>query len=414
MASGPRKAGITDNDILEPSVELFPFCGDNREDDLTSPGDWPFDRQCIIRFPEDLAVRMDECLQQASNDSTPLDLHIKPFPSSRAKEERLVGRHWEVRIFGQSMQGTLVDLPCHVESHVLPQGESNCVAYKSADIAQMLIVHRENDLPDASKLLDHRTFQWASGLTPPTQRIRRRKFRGVPREDSEFASKRISEAVGAIRERMENVPYVYEEVAEVDESVMHEILATQAGNVWKGPAARSSGTTTITLGDETFASRRSLGTRDLLHRGNSSRGPSAFSEEGAASKDSHSLVSVGPSSGAAVAPRRVSDQAGSFVSTGSVGSGGNRPAAAGSEDGVASKGSASLVSGVASSVALPNAQRPLDRASSIVSAGSAGSGGKRPAASDASDSTGVGGGTSVIEGANDSVKRPPRKRLSVS
>lgn len=237
MASAPRAAN--DGEVLEPSLELFPFCGSGKgsnDEDFTAPGDWPFDRQCILRLPEDLAHRMTECLQQGSQsrDPPPLDLHLKPETDSRPG--RPAGRHWEVRAFGEALNGTLVDLPCHVESHLFPQQESGCIAYKAADIGQMLIVHREKEPPNADRDLDRRTFQWSSGLTPPMKRIRKRKFHGLPLADSEFALNNIPEAVAAIRERLANAPYVYEEFTEVDESVRQEILEKQPDNVWRAPS----------------------------------------------------------------------------------------------------------------------------------------------------------------------------------
>merc|ERR1711948_207472 len=107
-------------------------------------------------------------------------------------------------------------------------------------------------------------------------------------------------------------------------------------------------------------------------------GLSGLSEEGTGSRDSQSLVKSGG---------------------GGIGS--NRAAGVGSEDGVVSKASASLVSGLGSSLALPASRRPLVRANSAVSAGS-----EKRAASDVSDSTAAGGTT---DGA-----KPPRKRLSVN
>ena len=156
--------------------------------------------------------------------------------------------------------GTVVNLPCRVESHLLPSASEEpkkrrhlqnkhqqkvvgnatlfeaqnmffvfrrvlCFSmfqalYKSADVAQMLIVHREDEVPNAdrpdlevvgrffqiffhvkfqsqgSKLdtyllifsacwylsgryLDKKTFTWKSGITPPTQLVVDRRFRGV-------------------------------------------------------------------------------------------------------------------------------------------------------------------------------------------------------------------------------------------
>lgn len=235
-------------DVLEPVQELFPFCGSGNTDDLTNPGEWPFDRQCILRLPEDLGGRLGECLrghEEGRADAPEPELALRPLASRQ--QARPAGRHWEVRAFGEALGGTLVDLPCHVESHLLarPQGPAaeqgaGGTAYKAADISQMLIVHRGPEPPGAAECLDRRTYEWASGLTPPTRRIRRRKFRGRPPPQSEFAPERIAEAVTAIRERMNNEPYIYEELSEVDESFYFEVLKTQPENVWRPPPQRAS------------------------------------------------------------------------------------------------------------------------------------------------------------------------------
>jgi len=215
-------------------------------------------------MPEDLGARLDERLREeeaavapraGSRGGAQLDLHFKPLPG---RPGRPAGRVWDVKAFGESLTGTLVDLPCHVETHVVPKpaglpGEDGTspaayksadgaspVAFKSADIFQMLIVHRGPEPPDAAKCLDRRTFQWCSGLTPPTERIRQRKFRGRPPAGSEFAADRIAEAEAAIRERLNGEPYVYEELSEVDEAFHQEILRTQPENVWRPPPERAS------------------------------------------------------------------------------------------------------------------------------------------------------------------------------
>lgn len=245
-ASQTLLAGDVEGDVLEPVQELFPFCGTS-SDDVTAPGEWPFDRQCILRLPEDLGQKLADCLREALErgaEAPEPDLQLRPLLPRRPGPGRHVGRVWEVRAFGESLTGTLVDLPCHVESHVLPGGaqEGGGTAYKAADVSQMLLVHRGPEPPEAAECLDRRTFQWASGLTPPTRRIRRRKFRGRPPPGSEFAPERIPEAVAAIRERMNGEPYVYEELSEVDEALYLEVLRTQPENVWRPPPEQARAT----------------------------------------------------------------------------------------------------------------------------------------------------------------------------
>mmetsp|Transcript_92730 Transcript_92730/g.261861 ORF Transcript_92730/g.261861 Transcript_92730/m.261861 type:complete len:103 (-) Transcript_92730:120-428(-) len=51
--------------VLEPCDELFPFCGEDIADNLTAPGDWPLDQQCVLRLPRNVARQVEECLQEA-------------------------------------------------------------------------------------------------------------------------------------------------------------------------------------------------------------------------------------------------------------------------------------------------------------------------------------------------------------
>lgn len=241
-------------EVLEPVPELFPFTGPSG-DDPTEPGDWPFDRQCILRLPDDIAERVEACLCQHENgDNVNLDFRFRPSLTRRSGNPS--GRHWEVKVFGETLNGTLVDLPCRVESHLLPKPQppmtDDCpgrIAFKSADIEQMLIVHREPEPPDVTENLDRRTFQWGSGLTPPTRQIRRRKFRGKPPPDSEFNADRISDAVRAIQKRMNNEPYVYEECTEVDESFYEEVLRTKPDLVWRPPVRKKMVPVSKTVGN---------------------------------------------------------------------------------------------------------------------------------------------------------------------
>jgi len=259
---------------LGPPSGLFPLFGDDcgaaasseggggegdTSADLTAPGMWPFDRQCIIRFPEDVARRLIDCLRKekvvesTSRDTSVgtggqevprpaderlLDLWLRP--ESQPQQGEPAGRRWHVRAFGEELRGTLVDLPCHLESHVLLQKSphSDHTLCKSADISRMLVVHRGTEPDEAEKLLDRNTFQWASGLTPATRRIRKRKFRSIPRPDAEYGALRISKAMEAIEARMKNEPYVYEELDEVDEAEYQETLRTQPENVWQPPPIR--------------------------------------------------------------------------------------------------------------------------------------------------------------------------------
>lgn len=255
LALAGREAG----EAVSEAPELFPFWG-NGKDDLTAPGDWPFDRQCILRLPNDIAKRLAECLRQHVHDhpqkglasTSQLDLHLRPNSAVRNKSAT---RHWEVKVFGETLKATLVDLPCRVESHLLPKPQGpmseDCpgrVAYKSADIEHMLLVHRGPEPEDVFKDLNQRTYEFSSGITPPTQRIRQRKFRSRPPRESEFAAEHVPEAVTAIQERIANAPYIYEECTEVDEAFYLEILRTQPENIWRPTPALRTASRDLTSG----------------------------------------------------------------------------------------------------------------------------------------------------------------------
>uniref|UniRef100_A0A7S1A9V6 TAFII55 protein conserved region domain-containing protein n=1 Tax=Noctiluca scintillans TaxID=2966 RepID=A0A7S1A9V6_NOCSC len=225
------------------SGELYPFCtegaskkNDDHMDDLTCPGEWPFDRQCVIRFPPDVAERVGQLIDEREGSSnTALELRLSPLAP---KSGRPAGRSWNVRAFDEVLSGTLVDLPCFVESHIatpwLQDEDGGCpVAYKSADISQMLVVHRG---PADVKCLDRTNYQWSSGLTPATRHIKARKFQRV---QPEFEPANVREAIRAIRSRIKNEPYRYEEYSEVDEDIHAQLLRTQSENIWKPPPVRS-------------------------------------------------------------------------------------------------------------------------------------------------------------------------------
>lgn len=247
--------------------EHFPFCGSTTPEDWSAPGPWPLDRQCVLRLPEDLARRAEAALRtaesRAEGKGEVLDLEIL---GAKPGEGNAVNRHWQVKAWGELLHATLVDLPCHVESQMVPPreacGGSSDAIYKTADVQQMLIVHRELEPPGADECLDRKTFKWKSGLTPPTQLITERKFRGVPGPESKFSRERVVEACRAIRERLAGAPYVYEEETEVDEATFEEIQREQPENIWRPPpgdqaskvGAWQPSTSRIGRGDSSLAS----------------------------------------------------------------------------------------------------------------------------------------------------------------
>jgi len=92
------------------------------------------------------------------------------------------GRNAVFRFGKDEFTGTLVDLPCVLETL---KTNDKVNYYKSADIGQMLIIDDPEtinyDSDDESKQMTSydRHFKYDSGITPPTRNIRKRKFRRV-------------------------------------------------------------------------------------------------------------------------------------------------------------------------------------------------------------------------------------------
>lgn len=371
---GTRSSWGQGGEGVEPSVELFPFIGHSTSaqacgdlgDDPTKPGDWPGDRQCILRLPEDIARRVTECLAPPEAESEPgagaeaqaappeLQLELEPLGPAAAGAPP--GRRWKVRAFGEALNGTLVDLPGKMESHVLLSGpETEAVggtgtaAYKSTDIYQMLIVHRGEEPSGATRQLDRRTYQWGSGITPPARGLRPYRFRTRPPADSEFAVAQIGEVVSAIRARMDNQEYVYEELLEVDEAEAQEIRIKQVDQVWRPPNL-----------DKLCPDRGGAGTPGAPC---AARAPSAAS--GSTGAPRHGLQPTGAGAAAAAAPA---------ASAGPSGRATAAPAAAGAPTrGTGSAASVASIGSAGSTGKVPQATK----AAGAGSAASVGSGGSR-------------------------------------
>lgn len=232
--------------------ELYPFCGskdlgDVQAADLTRPGKWPFDRQCITRFPEDIAERVAAELEKAeATENYVSDFQVDIAPKGSGHD----ARHYSVTVFGEKLNGTLVDLPCYVESHLLRPGSSSRakgeklqsgskvnaedLLYKTADISQMLIVHREDILPGIEACYrGEKGLEWPSGITPATARIRETRFRKPPPKGLP-----VVEAAAAIKDRMENRTYKYHEIIEMEPEEYNDFLQQNANKIWVPPAPK--------------------------------------------------------------------------------------------------------------------------------------------------------------------------------
>jgi TATA-binding protein-associated factor Taf7 len=145
----------------------------------------PYDRQSIIRFPQDIADRIRRILND--NATTEMTEVIRIQPENRVVHgfhNRLysigVYEH-QIHLKQFDMRGILVDLPTFVESYKTIN--NGVTITKSSDISQMLICFKVSDfnLDDPSvELQKAMNLLYPSGISPPTSRIRYRKFRSPP------------------------------------------------------------------------------------------------------------------------------------------------------------------------------------------------------------------------------------------
>lgn len=128
------------------------------------------EEQMIIRFPPDIAARLNASMEDENFE----DFKIKFIDKHHAK----------VKLFGETLMADLVSLPTIVETHRTVDGSH---LYKSADIGEILIVHRPNAVPDGIS----EDFVFEHGLTPPTLNIvskRKMKQDAVRAQQSEQGS----------------------------------------------------------------------------------------------------------------------------------------------------------------------------------------------------------------------------------
>ena len=151
------------------------------------PLEVPFDRQCIIRFPVDVAEKVGRILDdvgttdlteiiQISVDNELVNGHpFRLFTVNVYEHQRLLSH--------LKMRGVLVDLPTFVESY---KTVNNGVSItKSSDVSQMMICFKIADFvePYSEEIQNALNLLHPSGLTPPTNEIRFRKFRPPPSKE---------------------------------------------------------------------------------------------------------------------------------------------------------------------------------------------------------------------------------------
>lgn len=139
-----------------PAADLYDWAGEDYAE---------VDKQCFIRFPPDVSAKLKErfCRKE------PLGLVLTPT-------ERYDYRGFDVKVegIGRELSGILLELPCITESHKTLNGD---LFFKSADISQIMIVYDEKSRPDIEGIRDKSHWEWKSGLTPATHRLRVRKFK---------------------------------------------------------------------------------------------------------------------------------------------------------------------------------------------------------------------------------------------
>ena len=182
---------------------------------------WPFDLQCIIRLPPDVAERIAPLVRHGNAAGL---IQITPLSAEPRK--------FRVRVLDEVLEGKLYDLPTFVESFKAV-GET---IYKSADISQILIVYR----PDAVHAVEPRwstnekhskvpgaEYILTSGITPPTAYITRRRYR------PETSKNDLSKAESAITSVIGGGVLEWAEELVVEEDEMNWRLQHDPSSVWE-------------------------------------------------------------------------------------------------------------------------------------------------------------------------------------
>ena len=194
----------------------------------------PYDRQCIIRFPPDIAAKVKRILTDAGTTELTEVIRVT------MEKEQVNGvdyRVYSISVFEHQrqlkqfdMKGILVDLPTFVESYKTVN--NGVTLTKSADISQMLICFKREECigpPFTPELQKAMSLLYPSGLTPPTSRIRYRKFRSPPTPQD-------VQHLRSAEDLVENVmsggalEWVIETEVDEDEAIRRAI--TEPENVW--------------------------------------------------------------------------------------------------------------------------------------------------------------------------------------
>lgn len=115
------------------------------------------EQQMIIRFPADIAARLNQAMDDEEEG-------FRDFKICFTDK-----KHANIKLFGEELKAVLVSLPTIVETHRTVDGSH---LFKSADIGEILIVHRPNAPPDGIS----EDFVFDHGLTPPTLNIVKKRL----------------------------------------------------------------------------------------------------------------------------------------------------------------------------------------------------------------------------------------------
>ncbi|KAH7816649.1 putative transcription initiation factor TFIID subunit 7 [Monocercomonoides exilis] len=117
------------------------------------------EKQFILRAPPRVAENIRRKIRSAKPGKTGPPFSIKFLENDH--------QHAEVVIDEETFPATLVNLPCIIESQKTFDQKT---FYKTADISQMLIIHEVGEEP-------LHIFDRNSGITPPTRKIRTKRWR---------------------------------------------------------------------------------------------------------------------------------------------------------------------------------------------------------------------------------------------
>ena len=173
---------------------------------------WPFDLQCVMRLPVDVAEKITALLRTGSQAAGLIQ--VTPLSEIVKGESH---RKFRVRVLDEVMEGVLVDLPTYVETYKTADGNNFS---KSADVSQMLVVSRGGD--------ENIKLQADSGITAPTFKICQRRFR----PPVNTAEANLSKAESAIISIVGGGTLEWSEETEVTVDEQNYRISREPNSVW--------------------------------------------------------------------------------------------------------------------------------------------------------------------------------------